>query len=296
MKPINIILASAAILLFVSCTKEGKFKPEQRLVRVYSESVKETFEFYSGEHSLRKEVVIPKYKYQQFVWDEKKLNEILTYDTVGNVISHITLSYNLFKRVSKCEQDGNYYAEYKYMWGKLNKYTLVVGGKSAMEFEVEHEDGKIVSLTAEINTDNFDTNDIPFLRTALSLVFPKCVSDMMISMPPSRTKAPLVMTFHYSADNLVKIDLGSDFSVEFEYDTRPNPIQGCYAYFGPTAISANNIVKVNGYPYTYTYNAFGHPETVAYMVEFNPPGNYRYETTTTETYEYVAAENFTPAE
>lgn len=296
MKPINIILASAAILLFVSCTKEGKFKPEQRLVRVYSESVKETFEFYSGEHSLRKEVVIPKYKYQQFVWDEKKLNEIITYDTAGNVISHVTLTYNPFKRVSKCQQDGDYYAEYKYMWGKLDKYTLVVGDKPAMAFEIEHQDKKITTLTAEINTDNFDTNDIPFMRTALSLVFPKCLSDMMLSLPPSRTKAPLILTFHYQNDNLVKIDLGSDASIEFEYDNMKNPIQGCYAYFGPTALSVNNIIKVNGYPYAYTYNTFGYPETVAYMVENNPPGNYRYETTTTETYEYVAADEFTPAE
>lgn len=294
-KTLFFTIAAAAVLLLASCTKEGKFNPEQRLVRVYSESVKETFEFYSGEHSLRKEVVIPNYKYQQYIWDEKKLNEIITYDTTGGVISHVALKYNNFKRVVKCEQDGNYYAEYKYKWGKLNKYTIVVSGKAAMIFEIEHEDKKITTLTAEINTDNFDTNDIPFMRTALSLVFPKCVSDMMLDMPPSRTKSPLVITFTYQNDNLVAISLG-DSSIQFEYDNKLNPIQGCYAYFGPTALSANNIVKVAGYPYTYTYNTFGYPATVAYVVESNPPGNYRYETTTTETYEYVAADQFAPAD
>ena len=299
-KTLVLIAAAATMLATVSCKKDGVFNPKEKIHYVYTEATTVTYESYNTNNPVAVDTAITKqYKSQEYVWDGKKLTEIKYFDPKGDDLGSTKLTYD-GKQLSKVES-GKMTMTYNYKGSKLTTMEVMQNSESLMTIDVEHDGKKISKLTANIAAaamENLDSLDLLFTKNALKLAVPEKAAEALVSQKSAKASlsVSVTMTFTYEDKNLTKIDMSgvmgfASGSMSFTYDNKKNPMQGCYAMFGPTALSQNNVVKTTmgteSDELKYTYNADDYPETVTSTEWNEPEGNYKYEITTTQTYEYM---------
>lgn len=292
-----IVLIAAISMAAVSCKKDGVFSPKEKIVAVYHQETK----VLNGETTT-----VGKYKSEEWIWDGNLLKEMVSYNEDGTSAGKRLLSYEGKRLVKLSDESGGYYTEYVYKSGKLTKISMVSGGEVLFAADVEH-DGSFISKM-KMSVDIPDSIGADFAKRSLSMVVPQQVADIAVLTGCSRSKQAMgiSLNFSYTDKNMTKLAVVVSgmtiMTVNFTYDKMKNPMQGCYATLGPSALSKNNVVEakssglINSLPmeglelptnqkYAYTYNADDYPETVTTTASVSDDG---VSTTTTSTtyYEY----------
>lgn len=300
MKKVFFIILTLPLFFCSSCKKDGVFNPKEKIVAVYQQS---TSSDGTGTPS-----VVDKYKAEEWIWDGKLLKEIVSYTPDGTTSGRQLLTYDCKRLVKVSDESGAYYTEYTYKSGKLTKIVIMSDGSEMFAADVQHDGSFISKMTMTMEMP--DSIGADFAKRSLSMVIPKPVADLVIGS--RSTKAAQTMTvslnFSYTDKNLTKVTVsmsGMTFmTVSCTYDQKKNPMQGCYAFLSPSALSKNNLVEVktggliNSMPiegidlptnqkYTYTYNSADYPETVSTTASLTQDG---VTTTTSSTTFYVYGE------
>ena len=283
MKKTFTLMAAAVLLLATfSCKKEGVYNPGEKIKEVYTESTTTTIADGTTNTS-----VVDKYKSQQWTWDGKLLTEITNYTPDGTAASKMLLTYDGKKLARVSNEGSDIYTEYTYKSNKLTAITVVSDGNEMLKIDVIHDDGKISRLKFIIDADlsNMDLPDLDFAKKSTSFAIPEFVTDMVFKSYRKHGKGSqgiqVTLNLTYESNNVSKISISVSgityMSVTMSYDKKNNPMYGCYAFIGPSALSKNNITNVKAgnmaslmsgeadiedVVYVYTYTSNDYPETV----------------------------------
>ena len=292
----SLIILAMPLLFCISCKKDGVFNPQEKIVAVYQQS--------SSDDGSGNPTVVDKYKAEEWIWDGKLLKEMVSYSPDGSVEGRQLLTYNGKRLVKVADENGEYYTEYVYKSGKLTRIVMMADGEEMFAADVEHDGSVISKMTMKMELP--DSAASAFAKSSLSMVIPQQVARMLVGSKSAKAAqtATISLNFAYTDKNPTKLTVAvSGFTImtlNCSYDDKNNPIQGCYATFGPSALSKNNMTEVkssgliNGMQmdefdlptnqkYAYTYNAADYPESVTTTATITQDG---VTTTTTSTTYY----------
>jgi len=293
------------VLVFMSCKKEGVFNPDKKITQVYTEGTV-TQRDASGAATT---TTIKKYKSQEWSWDGKLLTEMTSFDSNGTATGKQLLSYDGKRLVKVSDESEKYYTEYKYKSGKLTSIIMFSDGEEVFNADVIHEDGKITKLKFSIDMSDMDLENYNFAKKSLSFVIPDEITTFILSPRLAKSKAAqsidIVANLTYIDGNVTKITVSysgfTAITVNCTYDKKHNPLYGCYANIGPSALSKNNIVEVRvsglgasaaggmlpqSQICAYTYTDDDYPETMTTNITENLEDSATRTTKETTTYVY----------
>ena len=308
------------LLIVTSCLKEGIFKPERRLSKVYEMEVKQTTNYYNGRTEIRYDTLY-KHLSQEWLWEDDYLTAITNYyyyqeyqsDPVSGISSVLNLTYK-HKRLAKVsDADGQNYSLYSYEWFKLVPLTTIESyqnGKLYSKVEFTHEDKIIIKAVVNFYGDEEASDATKF---ALSTIMPnKKALDGVLARKGAKGDLvkTLTLDFIYVENNVTKVVMNDGdvtTTIEYTYDAKTNPFYGCFAMFGEGSfgsMSQNNIIveKVTTgdgenteagtvtTPYEFKYDG-EYPSSISRVDSAFDGANYRYDYTYTTFYEYLPMED-----
>ena len=250
MKKIGVVfLAFLPLFAFLSCKKEGVFNPDKKITQVYTEATVTDSD--AGGASTTSD--IEKYKSQEWTWSGNLLTEMKSFDSDGSVTGKQILTYDGKRLIKVADESDSTYTEYTYKNGKLVSLTMVAAGQEMMSADVIHENGKIAKLKFAMDMSGMDMGDLNFAKNSLGFVIPEKVADIILSPRIAKSKASqrieIVANLTYIEGNVTKITVSysglTAITVNCTFDKKHNPLYGCYANIGPSALSKNNIVEVS---------------------------------------------------
>ena len=253
----NLLIAAIALLAvaFVSCQKDGVYKPKQRIAKITRswERTDNYFDITGTEHNDGTKA--EPWVCEEWAWGDKTV-ESRTFTTRHATIGGIsydpektTYSYDDKNRITGA-QYGDHKIEYTYNDDKkFSKITV--------------NDGANLESTVEINYDGKVVNSLKVTRfypakkcaAALAMVLPRQIVDVVcndneeeIVAKDARTVVTDI-TLEWDGKNIVKMDAKSDdattVTTTYEYDGKLNPYAGFYCGTGVSAemYSKNNVIK-----------------------------------------------------
>lgn len=130
----------ALVLIFCSCTtKEGRFRPDKRLVAVYEQS----YTLLNGDTLY----VEPRSLVERLDWDGNTLNSI-TYYSGSSVVMQEVFSYDSKHRVITASLSGDYTTLYHYNGDQMDSITLLnAQGKYVSSVAFTHGRSRIKTVT-----------------------------------------------------------------------------------------------------------------------------------------------------
>lgn len=149
MKNFYLVFAVAMLaFIFVSCHKEGQFKPKEQIDRVLYSSSSTT-----------------KYMSQSWTWDGKKLSKIDHYSSNGSLSWTEYITYDDKNRISRVDDYGyNESVEYKYDGKNLKSVDYFDEGKLEKTINVTY-DGKKISRLELVNYQTNKTTEAKHLNS-----------------------------------------------------------------------------------------------------------------------------------
>ena len=293
------------MIAFVSCKKEGVFNPDKKITQIYAEATVTDRDAAGGSTTSN----ISKYKSQEWTWEGGLLTAMTSFDTDGSTVAKQILSYDGKKLVKVADESDSTYTEYGYKSGKLVTLTMVSGGEELIKADVIHESGKITKLKFAVDMGDMDMGDYDFAKKSLGFVIPEPIAAILLSPRTTMAKGSqpveIVANLTYNEDNVTKITVSyggfTAITVNCSYDKKNNPLYGCYANIGPSALSKHNIteVKVSGLGASaaggmvpqnqycaYTYTSDDYPETMTTTITEEMEDSATRTTKETATYVY----------
>ncbi len=253
----NLLIAAIALMAvaFVSCQKDGVYKPKQRIDKITRSWTKtEEYKDVTG-ITHTDNTSADSWVCEEWVWGDKTV-ESRTFTAFVPTLAgptypfhKVTYSYDDKNRITGA-QDGDHKIEYTYNDDKkFSKITVNDGGNLESTVEINY-DGKVVNSLKV-------TKFYPAKKceAALAMVLPRQIVDVVcndteeeIVAKDTRTVVTDI-TIEWDGKNIVKMDAKSSDDVTttttYEYDGKLNPYAGFYCGTGVSAAmySKNNIIK-----------------------------------------------------
>lgn len=252
----NLLIVAIALMAvaFVSCQKDGVYKPKQRISKITRSWVStDVYSDAAGSHEDK--TIADPWVCEAWVWGDKTVESRTFTDRVWVINgptypSHTTTySYDDKNRITGAQYD-DHKIEYTYNDDKkFSKITV--------------NDGANLESTVEINYDGKVVNSLKVTRfypakkceAALAMVLPRQIVDVVcndteeeIVAKDTRTVVTDI-TIEWDGKNIVKMDAKSSDDVTitttYEYDGKLNPYAGFYCGNGVSAemYSKNNVIK-----------------------------------------------------
>ena len=250
----NLLIAAIALLAvaFVSCQKDGVYKPKKRIAKVYNEW-KTTRVVTDASGSTTTTDSIQPYVCQEWTWDKKTLNNILYKEFEGDGSWSVKFSYDDENRISGCT-DGEEKAEYAYNDDNLLqsiKFTDDSDAVTTMEFSY---DGKVpVSITTTW-TRTYDKKLSNFAKTIIPSYICSAIEAGRLHSKSTTVTRSMTSVFEWDGENIssvVTTDADNDkYTTTYEYDNKLNPFRGMYANLYDEEpsydiiYSKNNVTKI----------------------------------------------------
>lgn len=305
MKKITLLVAILAVgLFFVSCNKEGVYKPKNKIDRVYrSYSYKYEVNDY-GYWETEDNYSSSKYVSQIWNWDGKLLKSISYYDSDGDLDYTENYEYD-GKRLSFISWGGSGRYVLNYDKGKLSSIESFYGNVKEASYDITHDNGKITAI--RVTSYDYDKSAVaPLPVNALSFFIPAANSESLVETMKKiseRNSTKDVYTYdiklEWDGKNVSRVSYINGAYTETEdytYDNKVNPYCGLFDIedFGLNQIlSKNNITRRvtrdsdNEYDeqeYTYTYDGkVPSMKSYSYSRTYD---DYRYSYTYNYYYEY----------
>ncbi len=297
----NLLIAAIALMAvaFVSCQKDGVYKPKQRIDKITrSWESTDVYSDASGQHEDKTKA--DPWVCEQWAWGDKTVesrtftSRIWNLTGVSYASEKTTYSYDDKNRITGA-QYGDHKIEYTYNDDKkFSKITV--------------NDGANLESTVEINYDGKVVNSLKVTRfypakkceAALAMVLPRQIVDVIcndsdeeIVAKDTRTVVTDI-TIEWDGKNIVKMDAKSDdattVTTTYEYDGKLNPYAGFYCGTGVSAemYSKNNIIKTTRTSKTVQGNTTITTETVETVeYEYDGKSPSTVKTTTVENRDYL---------
>ena len=303
---------------FVSCQKDGVYKPKQRIDKITRSWVKtEVYADVTGTNH-KDETSADPWVCEAWTWGDKTV-ESRTFTSMLPTLGgptypsyKVTYSYDDKNRITGAQYD-THKIEYTYNDDKkFSKITVYDGANLESTVEINY-DGKVVNSLKV--TDFYNTKKSV---TALAMVLPRQIVDVIsydteeeVVAKDARTVVTDI-TLEWDGKNIVKMDAKSSenttITTTYEYDGKLNPYAGFYCGTEVSAAmySKNNIIKTT----TTRNDVYGNTtvttkteETVEYGYDGKSPstvktttveswnslltGEHTITTVTTDVYEYT---------
>lgn len=250
MKKTALFAASAALLLFGACQKEGKYNPKEKISQVSEE--------YSYEHSSYDEYAeewntytesTPKHVSEKWTWDGKKLTQIAyinyDYDSDGNLVPDGQDVMNFTYDGSQLTEINSSHGErmvFTYDGKKLQKAEYFDESTTpVVSYEFEHNGKKISAIIMTMSDVLFKKSPSVnrMERLLLGNIIPqtKSTEKVLNSLRTKATKAAtsVRMELTWDGDNVSKITAATPYgnaAMSFTYDDKNNPFKGFVLMFG----------------------------------------------------------------
>ncbi len=253
----NLLIAAIALMAvaFVSCQKDGVYKPKQRIDKITRSWTKtEEYKDVTG-ITHTDNTSADSWVCEAWVWGDKTVESRTFTEFVPTLAGptypfhKVTYSYDDKNRITGA-QDGDHKIEYTYNDDKkFSKITVYDGANLESTVEINY-DGKVVNSLKV-------TKFYPAKKceAALAMVLPRQIVDVVCSDTEEEIVAKDArtvvtdITIEWDGKNIVKMDAKSSDDVTttttYEYDGKLNPYAGFYCGTGVSAAmySKNNIIK-----------------------------------------------------
>ncbi len=245
------LIASVALfaIAFVSCKKDGEYKPKEKIVQVQKEWIATTVTTTSTgttTNTINRDPFVT----EVWTWGEKTLTSIVYKDDDGDTDNTLVFGYDKKNRIITATS-GAEIAEYVYNDDKkLQTIKMTDAGVLEATYEMSYQDDLLSKITVTI----YDAK-----KSAIaSKVLPEIIYDRIESLTKTvgtRAGSTYVtnMTIEWDGKNISQIvssmvvgEYSVNATTTFEYDGKTNPFYGMYALYGDFAcFSKNNIVKTS---------------------------------------------------
>jgi hypothetical protein len=302
----NLLIAAIALMAvaFVSCQKDGVYKPKQRVAKVYNEWTVTTVRT-TNDGSTTTTTTQNPFVAEEWTWGDKTLSSVMHKDKDGNVLETINYTYDDKNRISG-SSCGSEKAEYVYNDDKkLQSIKITDGPDYTMTIEITYED-KVPASVKTVRSYTFKK-----LSAFEKSIVPSYICDA-IDADQVHQKATVSSTYNttieWDGKNISKVvttgENNYNYTTTYEYDGKTNPFKGMYAGLEgdfDVAYSKNNVVKatksrvdgnttvttVNEYQYEYDGKFPTKVSNTEEIEETTLGVNYKRTTVYTTTYEYT---------
>ena len=280
----NLLIVAIALLAvaFVSCQKDGVYKPKKRIAKVYNEWTRTTVST-DADGSRTETVTQNPYVAQEWTWGDKTLESIMSKDKDGNVVNNVKFAYDDKNRIVSVAETGDDKIEYAYNDDKkLQSIKAYEGTDLVLSMEYAYEDKLPKTITT---TWYFEYKKMSPLA---KMVIPTFVSEAMQRTEiQSKAVVTYVMTSTIEWDGknisqvVTNVENESPSTITYEYDGKANPYYGMYGMmeydFDIACYSKNNVVKSTN---SYTEEGKTVTEVEEYVYEYD--GKYPTKVTVTD--------------
>ena len=245
----NLLIAAIALMAvaFVSCQKDGVYKPKKKIAKISNEWTTTTVETDANGSRTVTTVQNP-FVAEEWTWGDKTLTSIMYKDKDGKVEGTASYTYDDKNRITGATC-GDEKVEYTYNDDKkLQTIKISDGPDDVTTIEIAYED-KVPTSVKTVNTYTFKN-----LSKFAKSVIPSYISDA-IEDDQLHSKASVSSTYNtaivWDGKNISQVvttgENGYKRTTTYEYDGKTNPYKGMYAGMSDDfdlAYSKNNVVKV----------------------------------------------------
>lgn len=320
----NLLIVAIALLTvaFVSCKKDGVYKPKEKIAKIYKEwtTIDVTTQVTPDMTTTRTDTTAqPRYVAEEWNWVDKTLGSVVFKDSDGSVDVNVAYIYDDKNRVTGLTFDGGK-VEYAYNDDKkLQSLKYYEDNELSFSYDIEYEDKLPVKVAM---TEYWFGSDFKNMSAFAKSLIPRYILKYM-ELKEKELTAKATHTYTITANitwdgkNISQVvTTEPDYepvTTTYEYDNNINPYYGMYGavrvfeeeadglHF---AYSKNNVVKETSSfksnnktittidEYTYEYDG-KYPTSVTTVYGYettssNGDYSFSYKTTTTSTttYEY----------
>ncbi len=319
----NLLIVAIALLAvaFVSCQKDGVYKPKQKIAKIYKEwtTIDVTTQVTPDMTTTRTDTTAqPRYVAEEWNWGDKTLSSVVIKDSHGNVDANVAYIYDDKNRLTGLTFDGGK-VEYAYNDDKkLQSVKYYEDNELGFSYDIEYE-GKLpvkVAMTEYWGASDKNMSDFAKSLIPSYILKYKELKEKGLTAKATHTYT-ITANITWDGKNISQVVTAEPdedpVTTTYEYDNNINPYYGMYGaacvieeeadglHF---AYSKNNVVKETcSYTsnnktittideYTYEYDG-KYPTSVTTVYRYentssNGGYSFSYKTTTTRTttYEY----------
>ena len=250
----NLLIAAIALLAvaFVSCQKDGVYKPKKRISKVYNEWKTTRVVATANDTTTSADSVAP-YICQEWTWGKKTLTSIIYKEYDGDGSWSINYSYDDKNRISVCSS-GDEKAEYTYGDDNMLQSIKFTDDSDDVTVLKIAYDGKV---PASITTEYTFTNDKKLSNFAKSVIpsyICAAIEADKLHLKSTTVTRSMTSVFEWDGENISRVvttDVDNDKSTTtYEYDDKLNPFRGMYANLYDEEpsydiiYSKNNVTKI----------------------------------------------------
>lgn len=286
MKKLYFVLAIAIFAFaFASCTKEGAYKPKERISKIFRSSTYSStytpavYEGYSGKTD--------KYLREMWKWGDKTLEQIDYYNSNGSMSSQVHFSYDKKKRIERIDDYQNsYYTTFKYDGNELKAietwYSGAIQNAANITYEGNAFTGKKIKkieytvYDKKKNAEGAEAN----LDNALVYLLGEEIAgniDQILSKKATRGVFVVTIDLTWSKKNVGTMKVSGnnggyfEYTYTYSYDSNKNPYYKMYSMISDDeesvfCLSENNVT---GYSYTYVEDGDTENGTISYNVSYD---------------------------
>ncbi|MBR5984545.1 MAG: hypothetical protein IK025_12610 [Bacteroidales bacterium] len=300
MKKVYFVLAITLFaFVFASCTKEGAFKPKERISKVFRSSTwswtynPAVYESGSDQTS--------KYLREMWKWGDKTLDQIDYYSSNGTVSYSYNFTYDNKKRIERIDDyKDSYYTTFKYDGKVLKTVETWSNGTIYASANITYEgnafSGRKIKKIDYTEYDKKKNAKEEYLSNPLRFLLGEEIANNVDVALNKRnaTRGVFLVTidFTWTKNNVSTMKISGNDGGYFEhtytytYDSNKNPFYKMYAMLGPDEDAVDCLSENNVTGYTYTYIEDGDTDngTVNYNLSYD--GKYPSMKMYTDTYSY----------
>ena len=244
----NLLIAVIALMAvaFVSCQKDGVYKPKKKIAKIYNEWTTTTVTTDENGSRTVTDVQNP-YVAEEWTWGDKTLTSVMHKDRDGKVTSTSNFTYDDKNRIVGATS-GDEKVEYTYNDDKkLQTIKISEGSDDVTTIEITYED-KVPTSVKTVWSYTFKK-----LSEFAKSVIPSYICEA-IEAEQLHSKTTVSNTYNtaieWDGKNISQVvttgENGYKYTTTYEYDGKTNPYKGMYAGMSDdfdAAYSKNNVVK-----------------------------------------------------
>ncbi len=237
-----VLLTMAIMVVFVGCTKDGYYRPQQKISKITYSTILSDTEFVSSTET--------------WFWDKDKLQKIVCEDRYSS--STTEFLYNNRGRLIRVENKAlGEYTLYEYEGAKLDKVSIYSGGVEVSEFDMKYKGNKLSEIKVKHSNGE---EDLSFNKENNSLSY-ICLPELLQAIEENRTVRfqtqihrkevdclAYSVAFEWTGNNISKMIYTDNYEGStvyyLSYDEKLNPLKD---FLG--------LVFDDGYEYDYIFKS-----------------------------------------
>ncbi len=294
----NLLIVAIALLTvaFVSCKKDGVYKPKEKIAKIYKEwtTIDVTTQVTPDMTTTRTDTMAqPRYVAEEWNWVDKTLGSVVIKDSHGNVDANVAYIYDDKNRLTGLTFDGGK-VEYAYNEDKkLQSMKYYEDNELGFSYDIEYE-GKLpvkVAMTEYWGASDKNMSDFAKSLIPSYILKYKELKEKGLTAKATHTYT-ITANITWDGKNISQVVTAEHdedpVTTTYEYDNNINPYYGMYGavwvFEGEAeelhfAYSKNNVVKETC---SYTSNN----KTITTIDEYTYEYDGKYPTSVTTVYRY----------